>query len=267
LIFCLMFAICPQVLIVLLVLGNVSWTWALRARPNDMPALQYEHVNVRVDPNASEAIHIYRGDASTRKAMTTELLFSSDVKLHLGMYAGEFGEELLMVIPFAYHLHLRGKVASTTGCGNMSAFYWWSPNHTNNVECQRRAGAEVYGTDEITVAIGDIFNNRPPPDTFTMPPHLQHFFKMPPLITNNDYMNSPKQLVILNKYSSEWDGPPVNFLGFDEVRDILFAFRGACGPTAGIVYISSSASVTPDMAMDWQSSESPDFGGQTELIG
>eukprot|EP00736_Rhodelphis_marinus_P006791 Rmarinus@m.16223 len=53
-------------------------------------------------------------------------------------FTGEFGYELLFVIPFAYYHHVVHKsLRSTVGCGHMAPFYFFSPNHTDIPDCRR----------------------------------------------------------------------------------------------------------------------------------
>jgi hypothetical protein len=52
-------------------------------------------------------------------------------------YFGEFAFEQLAVIPYAYWLHLQGRLEFTAATADTACFYYFSPNHTE-VEIERR---------------------------------------------------------------------------------------------------------------------------------
>ena len=46
--------------------------------------------------------------------------------LDMPVYRGEFGLQLTLALPVAFFIHSCGILASTKGCGNVSALYWFS---------------------------------------------------------------------------------------------------------------------------------------------
>ena len=49
----------------------------------------------------------------------------------------QFGAELALALPWAYFLHTCGLLTATRSCGDMAAFYFFSHNHTNELDCVR----------------------------------------------------------------------------------------------------------------------------------
>ena len=69
------------------------------------------------------------------------------------LFEGEFGAELALALPWAYFLQACGVLRSTVSCGDMSAFYFFSPNHTNVLGCERHGGVSgcVWGRTDVFV--------------------------------------------------------------------------------------------------------------------
>eukprot|EP00930_Biecheleria_cincta_P016774 TRINITY_DN1352_c0_g2_i1.p1 TRINITY_DN1352_c0_g2~~TRINITY_DN1352_c0_g2_i1.p1 ORF type:complete len:397 (+),score=35.84 TRINITY_DN1352_c0_g2_i1:76-1266(+) len=96
----------------------------------------------------------------------------------LDMFRAEFGWETMAAVPYAYWLHHTcGKLASTQSCGHMSAWYWFSPRHTNNVGCERKIWYQLeppnndtfHGVVKHSVLLGN------PPANWEPPPHKEHY--------------------------------------------------------------------------------------------
>jgi hypothetical protein len=183
--------------------------------------------------------------------MTTERIFQKVCKatpsnpcdifptsVHMPLYPGEFGSDNLLNIPVAYFLHTCGKLASTQGCGDMSAFYWFSPNHTNQLGCRRIPQETLKGIDigEPTMCLQDIFSHAHRPAAWRPVPFLQHYFPMPNLKSPKGFMNAPMQLVIVNKYTREWGREPQNFLSYALLSAVIEQFQSTCGKDARILY-------------------------------
>ena len=54
--------------------------------------------------------------------------------MHVNKFSVEFGYELISCIPYAYWLHERGELESTTSNKGSEALYYFSPNHKINTE-------------------------------------------------------------------------------------------------------------------------------------
>lgn len=162
-------------------------------------------------------------------------------QVNMPPFRGEFGEENLFSIPIAYFLSTCGKLASTIGCGNMSAYYWFSKNHTDNMTCRRNPGQETVrlpttqDPNKQIVCFNDILSGRIPP-AWRPVPYLQHYWSMPILNSPKDFMNAPFQLVVLNKYNGEWGSRPINFIDHPTVSKVIELFQSTCGNDARILY-------------------------------
>ncbi|CAI5501440.1 unnamed protein product [Closterium sp. Naga37s-1] len=94
-------------------------------------------------------------------------------------FQGEFGYELIAVLPFAYWHHLNGSLRSTTSCGrhSLASLYYFSPNHTDDATCHRsdmKDNVAAYGFP------GGIHYSHIPP-TWQPPPLAYYFRKLPPV--------------------------------------------------------------------------------------
>lgn len=132
-------------------------------------------------------------------------LFQSEIVLDCQC---EFGYELQLVLPYAYFLHQRKIPFKTVSSYDTKALYYFSPHHT-----------EAYPTRTDSVQTLATPNTSLRWTTFD---YSQ--WECPPLrdIYANDIFVYDKPLVVItNKYTGEWNGPPVNYLSMD-VLDTLF---------------------------------------------
>jgi len=124
-------------------------------------------------------------------------------------YHGEFYQELLYVLPFAYWHHLNGTLKQTISCLNTKAFYFFSPDHVEHYT--ERVWQSSYGYYEVPNV-----NHSPTHDfsKWTRVPLKKHY-------RNNRFCYDKPTLIIANKYNLEWDGPPVNFLDIPTLDQII----------------------------------------------
>ncbi|CAI5487334.1 unnamed protein product, partial [Closterium sp. Naga37s-1] len=138
-------------------------------------------------------------------------------------FQGEFGYELIAVLPFAYWHHLNGSLRSTTSCGrhSLASLYYFSPNHTDDATCHRsdmKDNVAAYGFP------GGIHYSRIPPAW--QPPPLAHYFrKLPPVWP--EIPKGSRLVVIGNKYEREWGHSPVNFIDLPTLLGIVGAYLEA----------------------------------------
>jgi hypothetical protein len=173
--------------------------------------------------------------------------------VHMPMYRGEFGPETVMVTPVAFFLHTCGVLASTRGCGNMSAFYWFSPHHTDDATCSREPGHEELLTSEEPKNKIGCFRNVTDgllPVPWRPVPYVAHFWKAA-LNSKKRYMYAPFQLAIFNKYEKEWGERPTNFLDLPTIRALAKEFKATCGANARVLY-SRTRGHSPGEAKDTQ---------------
>ncbi len=134
-------------------------------------------------------------------------------------YNGEFGYELISVIPFAYWLHKKGKLSKSISCTDTKAFYYFSKQHE-----------EAHSSREYVIPKTFPINNihRRFLNTFMMwspPPYKKHY--------QNDIFIFDKPIcIICNKYNSEWGFPPISFLS----KDVLASLFQKLLPHYTIIY-------------------------------
>jgi len=123
-------------------------------------------------------------------------------------YFGEFGYELMLVVPYAYFLHTKGRLRSTRGCTGTKELYYFSTHHT---EEQRQR----------TLQLPEFAPN------FT--PHVHHLDRtawLPPpykqVYTNARFLYEKPLYIVHNKHAMEWMGKPVNTLSIATL-DSLFS--------------------------------------------
>lgn len=135
-------------------------------------------------------------------------------------FKGEFGYELMVVLPFAYFHFLNGSLRSTTSCGDESSFlfYWFSPKHSVDRNCKRndfKNSVKPYGWKR------GLHKSRIPKAWFP-PPFAEHFREWgkvwPEVATGSPLV------VISNKISNEWKRGPINFFDLDMLRHLIINF-------------------------------------------
>lgn len=125
--------------------------------------------------------------------------------------SAEFSIELVLAVPYAYWLHLQGKLGKTCSVIDSKPMYYFSTNHEEKYKCRT--------IDNNAAGLNDLPNNwiHHNPNAINPGPGVLDFTKwiMPPFKThyaNNEYRFNKPILIISNKYSYEWNAPPVNYL-------------------------------------------------------
>jgi len=135
-------------------------------------------------------------------------------------YHGEFDQELRYVLPFAYWHHLNGTLRQTISCTNTKPFYFFSENHFERYEKRVwQAGYDYYEVPNMTHSPTFDFSK------WARVPLKKHY-------RNEVFLFDKPLLVIANKYNSEWDKPPLNFLDIPALDRIVSAYKA----TYQIVY-------------------------------
>jgi hypothetical protein len=128
-------------------------------------------------------------------------------------YHGEFDQELRYVLPFAYWHFLNGTLEKTISSTNTKPFYFFSDNHLEKYD--KRSWQAGYGFYEVPNM------THSPSFSFTkwvrVPLKKQY--------QNDRFVFDKPLLVIANKYNSEWDKPPVNYLDIPALDKILTACK------------------------------------------
>jgi len=114
-------------------------------------------------------------------------------------YHGEFQQELLFVLPFAYWHSLNGTLNSTISCTGTKDLYFFSSNHKE--EFFERDWESNYSSFEVPNMTHCV--------TFDyskwLPVPLKSYYK------NDTFLYDKPPIIIANKYNMEWGGPPVNY--------------------------------------------------------
>ncbi len=123
-------------------------------------------------------------------------------------YFGEFGYELIAVIPYAYWLYKRKKLNATKSVRDTKCLYFFSKNHTE-IDIKRRF------MDVYDFPLGDIHVAKLDTSQWFPPPYKKEY-------KNKEFIWEKPICVICNKYTSEWGGSPVNFLS---VKVLSYIFK------------------------------------------
>lgn len=143
----------------------------------------------------------------------------------------EFGYEIIMVVPYVYYLHVKGVKVKVITSHGMFPFYYFLPKGSieekyDNRYCLLPANVPLKGIHF------DVLNK----DQWLMPPYKEYFSKYDEIYFKKEY------IIINNKYNTEWNGPPVNYLDLDTLR-ILFKLLT---PKYNIVYNRPQSNHIPD---------------------
>ena len=142
-------------------------------------------------------------------------------------YRSEFGYQLVLVIPWAYELHRRGLLKSTKSVRGTESLYYFSPQHEVTSSSRRYQKAPGANSDFCSSSF-DL-------SCWTPPPYRDIFAKeeLPAAIRGTKPL-----LLIHNKYTREWDGPPCNFLDLETVDSLAAMLK----TLYTVVYIRPSLS-------------------------
>jgi hypothetical protein len=124
----------------------------------------------------------------------------------------EFGYELIGIIPYAYWLHLQGKLTGVDTSYDMKSFYYFAPDV---IEHDVRRHSRTWGKVREKYDNGYIHKKVLDVSRWVPPPYKQYY-------ENSDYVFDKPLLVCCNKYNMEWKKDPVNYLDLDTL-DWLFS--------------------------------------------
>lgn len=130
-------------------------------------------------------------------------------------FNGEFGWELLKAVPYAYSLHTRGLLLKTISCRDTRCLYYFSPDH-DEMHQKRMGGSGSNWKDSLPF---DSIHRSSPPDkaNWCPPPYRQHF--------EGRIVQDQPAIVISNKYNTEWERPPINFISRKSLIEIIVVLK------------------------------------------
>lgn len=132
----------------------------------------------------------------------------------------EFSIELVLAVPYAYWLHKNNILEKTISVSDTKTLYYFSENHeeTNTYRTidNKDAGLDALPNNWIHHN-PDVSDGRPGILDFSkweMPPFKQYY-------KNDIFKFDNPLLIISNKYSVEWGGPPVNFIDIETLYYLI----------------------------------------------
>ena len=129
-------------------------------------------------------------------------------------YRGEFGMEMRVLVPWAYHKSQHCRVY-TKGVPGTKYMYFFSYNHT--IKKENRTWTNLPEGNPFQSEI--VYHKDFPYDTEWLAPNFKDFFIRPDIY---ELLNDKPLVVIMNKYRKEWQyKEPVNFMSIDLLRNIL----------------------------------------------
>lgn len=114
-------------------------------------------------------------------------------------FTGEFGFELPLIIPHAYYRAKHGKPYRTIGCGKMAPFYFFSPNHVDDLECKRGTKGNQLAMMSMTNCRNRLIQTCMLKEEWESPPFSEYYKGCSSSFTRN----MQPYVVVNNKYSRE----------------------------------------------------------------
>ena len=135
--------------------------------------------------------------------------------MHINHHGVEFGYELIAVLPFAYWLHLNGKLSSTTSHEDTKCLYYFSENHKEDLKTRHSRHVRTCISEKqipnIKLHYKELDWSR-----WTPPPYKEVY-------ENNEF---DFDVVVTNKYNREWGRSPVNYFSPDMLDKIFSSLKG-----------------------------------------
>ncbi len=122
-------------------------------------------------------------------------------------FYGEFGYELIAVIPYAYWLFKRNKLIFTRGVKDTKCLYYFSKNHSELDKKRLCLNVKSF-------PIGHIHKKKINKKMWEPPPYKK-------IYKNNRFVWDNPICVIGNKYTVEWSGPPVNYISLEILKELF----------------------------------------------
>ena len=131
-------------------------------------------------------------------------------------YRGEFGMEMRVIVPWAYHKSQHCRVY-TKGVPGTKYMYFFSYNHT--IKKEDRSWKEANLPEGNPFQSDKVYHKDFPYDTEWLAPNFKQFFIRPDIY---ELLNEKPLVVIMNKYKKEWEYEEAkNFMSVDLLRNIL----------------------------------------------
>ncbi|ANH83708.1 hypothetical protein A8C56_05125 [Niabella ginsenosidivorans] len=128
-------------------------------------------------------------------------------------FEGEFAAELQFALPFAYWHYKNGTLKATRSFAQTKELYFFSKDHEEIFTERSNEGN---------------YNFELPRILYSQDYHMKKWLPVPlkSIYQNDIYHFDKPMLIIANKFNSEWDGPPVNFIGLELLHTIITQLNG-----------------------------------------
>ena len=147
---------------------------------------------------------------------------------------GEFGYELMLVIPYAYFLHKKHKLESTVSSKYTKELYYFNNRHKEKYNKRRFQLLDYLPNKTLN-------SNKIDLSKLVFPEYSKEY--------KNIIMTSEKPfLIIHNKYTMEWGRKPVNYINIDTLEYIFKNYANKYK----IIYSRLTSESNKDIAEDDQ---------------
>jgi hypothetical protein len=123
----------------------------------------------------------------------------------------EFGYELIMCVSYAHYLHTRKENFRVLSCEGMRPFYFFLPSEKYEERYTKRSYRFPSGTWLRSIHFRELNSSK-----FSFPDYKSVFQSLPLKVKFQKPL-----LFISNKYTSEWLGPPVNYLSCEFLNQLF----------------------------------------------
>lgn len=127
-------------------------------------------------------------------------------------FRGEFQQELLHVIPFAYWHYLNGTLKSTTSTSSTKELYFFSPSHS---EVDKHRDYRDNFNVEIPNAPHDLKLIR---SKWVQVPYKAYF-------KNTIFTYDKPLIVIANRFNTEWNQEPISYLDLSVLHQLFLILK------------------------------------------
>lgn len=131
----------------------------------------------------------------------------------------EFSTDLVLAAPYAYWLYERGLLEKTIGVSDTKPIFYFSINHEESLNVRTLDNAMgLSGIPNNWIHHNpEVSNGRPGILDFSkwsFPPYKKYY-------QNSDFVFEKPLCIISNKYSFEWNQPPINFLDISTLYELF----------------------------------------------
>jgi hypothetical protein len=132
----------------------------------------------------------------------------------------EWGNELVRVVPFIYHLHQTGEKVRIETTKGMRPFYFFLSEEDVIIKYPNRW--KMNGIHSKDIPKQNLYDDELDYEKWTPPPYKRHYQKQKIEYPSHQIKNNRPTLIISNKYNKEWLWEGINAIPL-EILDRLFS--------------------------------------------